>query len=436
MSPEKITKWSQALFTAFLLVLLVVSAANADNVLTIEKAFLLALQANEQIQIAEQDLVQGKLLTKRAITVLMPRLTADAAWEKIYYQDFSNPDFGRLGLKMDWTIFKGGQVWIAKKGALYTVKAAEHGLSFARETVLLQVLSRMYDILLAEEVIKIDLDRIERVKEQLRSAQTRFDVGESPITDVLSAKVTLTNAELFLVESQKDLALARRRLQDLIEQPVSELISIPPDVEVPQLDLVNLNSTAMHERSDLAQGRELIRISEQEAKLASAGRRPDLKLAGKYNNYTENVQLLPDATFGVTFSWPVFQGGQVSIDSKEAYSRVRQVEEGYSLQVKDALYEVENAVRNLEALEAQKALVEASLENARENFRLQRLRFDLGDGTSLDTLAAQLTLTEAQNLDATHKYRTRLARAGLLYFIGKLKPDIFGMSYLMEGEAP
>jgi outer membrane protein TolC len=233
MSPEKITKWSQALFTAFLLVLLVVSAANADNVLTIEKAFLLALQANEQIQIAEQDLVQGKLLTKRAITVLMPRLTADAAWEKIYYQDFSNPDFGRLGLKMDWTIFKGGQVWIAKKGALYTVKAAEHGLSFARETVLLQVLSRMYDILLAEEVIKIDLDRIERVKEQLRSAQTRFDVGESPITDVLSAKVTLTNAELFLVESQKDLALARRRLQDLIEQPVSELISIPPDVEVP-----------------------------------------------------------------------------------------------------------------------------------------------------------------------------------------------------------
>jgi outer membrane protein TolC len=192
----------------------------------------------------------------------------------------------------------------------------------------------------------------------------------------------------------------------------------------------------MHERSDLAQGRELIRISEQEAKLASAGRRPDLKLAGKYNNYTENVQLLPDATFGVTFSWPVFQGGQVSIDSKEAYSRVRQVEEGYSLQVKDALYEVENAVRNLEALEAQKALVEASLENARENFRLQRLRFDLGDGTSLDTLAAQLTLTEAQNLDATHKYRTRLARAGLLYFIGKLKPDIFGMSYLMEGEAP
>lgn len=422
------------IFSTLLILFSGVAIADAGEDLTIDEAFQLALFANEQIQIAEQDLVQGKLLTKRAITVLMPRLTADASWEKLYYQDFSNPDFGRVGLKLDWTIFKGGQVWIAKKGALYTVKAAEHGLSFAKETVLLQVLSRMYDILLAQEVIKIDQDRIQRVQEQLRSAQIRFDVGESPVTDVLSAKVTLTNAELFLVESQKDLALARRRLQDLIEQPVPELISIPPDVEVPQLDLVNLNSTAMHERSDLAQGRELIRLSEQEAKLASAGRRPDLKLAGKYNNFTENIQLLPDATLGVTFSWPVFQGGQVSIDSKEAYSRVRQVEEGYSLQVKDALYEVENAVRNLEALEAQEALVEASLENARENFRLQRLRFDLGDGTSLDTLAAQLTLTEAQNLDATHKYRTRLARAGLLYFIGKLKPDVFGMSYEIGGE--
>jgi len=426
--------WRVIIISALTVLLPGVQGADARDALNIEEAFNLAVNANEQIQIAEQDLVQGKLLTKRAITVLMPRLTADASWEKLFYQESSNPEFGRWGLKLDQTLFAGGRVWIARKGALYTVTAAEHGLSFAKETVLLQVLSRMYDILLAQEVIKIDRDRIQRVKEQLRSAQTRFDVGESPITDVLSAKVTLTNAELFLVESEKNLALARRRLKDLIEAPVPENISLPSDVEIPQLDIINLNSTALGERSDLAQGRELVRISEQEAKLASAGRRPDVKLAAKYNDFTDNIQLLPDATLGLTFSWPVFQGGQVSIDSKEAYSRVRQVEEGYSLQVKDALYEVEEAVRKLEALEAQEALVEASLENARENFRLQRLRFDLGDGTSLDTLAAQLSLTEAENLDVTHKYQTRLARAGLLYFIGKLKPDVFGMSYEMEGE--
>ncbi len=434
MRKRKITGPGLVILKAFLVLLLVVPKVNAENGLTVEEAYNLAVNANEQIQIAEQDLVQGKLLTKRAITVLMPRLTADASWEKLFYENSNNPDYGRWGLKLDQTLFAGGRVLIARKGALYTVKAAEYGVSLARETVLLEVLSKMYDILLAQAVIKIDMDRIERVKEQLRSAQTRFDVGESPITDILSAKVTLTNAELFLVESQKDLALARRRLKDLIEQPVPELISIPPDVELPGLDLVNLNSTAMHERSDLAQGRELILISEQEAKLASAGRRPDLKLRGTYDDYTEDIALVPDATLGVTLSWPVFQGGQVNIDSKEAYSRVRQVEEGYSLQVKDALYEVEQAVRKLEALEAQEALVEASLENARENFRLQRLRFDLGDGTSLDTLQAQLSLTEAENLDVTHKYQTRLARAGLLYFIGKLKPDVFGMSHETGGE--
>ncbi|TNF49500.1 TolC family protein [bacterium] len=423
------------IFLGFLILLLGVSRASAGAALTVEEAFRLALQANEQIQIAEQDLVQGKLLTKRAITVLMPRVTADASWEKLYYQDVPNSDFARWGLTWDQTLFASGRVWIARKGAFYTVAAAEYGLTYARETVLLNVLSAMYDILLAQKVIEIDLDRIERVKEQLRSAQARFDVGESPVTDILSAKVTLSNAELFLVESQKNLTLARRRLQDLIEAPVPENIFLPADVDIPELDIINLNNTAVKERSDLAQGRELIRISEQEAKLASAGRRPDIKLRATYDDYNEVVPFVPDATLGLTLSWPFLQGGQVSIDSKEAYSRVRQVEEGYSLQVKEALYEVEEAVRKLEALEAQKALVEASLENARENFRLQRLRFDLGDGTSLDTLAAQLTLTEAENLDATHKYQTRLARAGLLYFIGKLKPDVFGMSYETGGES-
>ncbi len=409
--------------------------ADADSVLTMEEAFRLALQANEQIQIAEQDLVQGRLLTKRVITILIPRLTADASWEKFYYPDNPNFDTGRWGLKLDQTLFAGGRVWIARKGALYTVKAAEYGLSFARETVLLQVLSRMYNILLARKVIEIDLDRIDRVKEQMRSAQARFDVGESPVTDILSARVQLSNAELSLVESQKDLALARRRLQDLIEMPVPDTISTPPDVDVPQLDIINLNRIAVNDRSDLAQGRELVRISEQEAKLASAGRRPDLKLRGTYDDYTEDVPFVPDSTLSLTLSWPFFQGGQVSLDSREAYSRVRQAEEGYSLQVKNALYQVEEAMRKLEALEAQKDLVKASLENARENFRLQRLRFDLGDGTSLDTLAAQLTLTEAENLDVTHKYQTRLARAGLLYFIGQLKPDALGMSYGMGGES-
>lgn len=431
---EKATIWGRIILPALSFALIIAPWARGSDSLTVEEAFSLALQANEQIQIAEQDLVQGKLLTKRAVTVLMPRLTADASWEKLYYPDEPDPDYARWGLRLDQTLFAGGRVWIARKGALYTVTAAEHGLAYARETVLLNVISGMYDILLAQEVIKIDKDRIQRVREQLRSAQTRFDVGESPVTDVLSAKVALTNAELFLVESEKNLALARRRLEDLIESPVPERIALPPDVDIPQLDIINLNSTAVKERSDLAQARELIRISEQEAKLASAGRRPDIKLRGTYDDYSENLPVVPDATLGVTLSWPFFQGGQVSIDSKEAYSRVRQVEERYGIQVKDALYEVENAVRNLEALDAQKALVEASLENARENFRLQRLRFDLGDGTSLDTLSAQLTLTEAQNLDATHKYQTRLARAGLLYFIGRLKPDVFGMSYEMEGE--
>ena len=402
--------------------------ALGQEVLTLDEAYRLALLANEEIQIAEEDLVQGRLLVKQAITVLIPKLTARASTSRIFYEDIDDLDSTSYGLSLDQTLFAGGRTWIAKKGADYTVEAAEYGLAYARQSLLFDLLVKIYDVLLAERLILVDEDSISRAREQLRSAEAKFEVGDAPITDTLGAKVALSRAELTLVESRKELVLARRRLQDLIETSVPEEIGLPPDVTLGDIGLESYNSSALTARADLAQGRELIRISEQEAKLTGAGRRPDIKLSGSYNQYTDQVPFVPEGQIDLTLNWPFFQGGLVSLQAKEAYSRTRQAEEGYARQVKGALLEVESAYRELEALNAQSDLVEKTLADARENYRLERLRFELGDATSLDVLAAQASLTEAETLDVTHRYQTRLARAALLYFVGGMRPEVFGMT--------
>jgi len=100
-----------------------VRAADAD--LDLREAYSMALGANNDIRIATEGLEQARLLKKQAITVLFPNLTATAGASKLYYDDGSTLENTTWGFNLNQTLYNGGRVWTARKGAQYTFKAAE-----------------------------------------------------------------------------------------------------------------------------------------------------------------------------------------------------------------------------------------------------------------------------------------------------------------------
>lgn len=394
--------------------------------ISLSKAYRLALENNEDIQIAREGLNQGHLLMKEALTVLIPRLTANAGTSKQYFTDGTSADSKNWGLTLEQTLFAGGRTWIARKGAQYTLKSAEYGLAFARQSVLMGVVSGFYDTLTAGRLVRLKEDAVERLKEQLRSAKARFDVGDAPKTDVLSARAGLSGAKVDLVQARKGLIMARRRLENLIGAPLPKSVQVPPGVGIPEKSLAELKDMARLQRADLLQGRELIKVSEQQAKLTAGGRRPSVKLSGSFTRYDENALFVPEKTVSLKLDWPFFQGGLVGLQAEEAYSKTRQEKERYGRMVKADLLAVENALRDLEAFRAQDDLVRSTLDDAKETFRLERLQFDLGGAVSLDVLRAQDKLAEAENAVAAQQYEMGRARALLLYSIGALDLGAFG----------
>lgn len=424
---------TRTLASAFLLFMFLLALdpavilAQEPQDLSLSEAYQMALESNHDIRIAAQGVEQGKLLQKQAITVLFPQLTANAGYSSITYQDGSDSDGTSWGLSLSQTVYNGGKVWVAKRGAEYTLNAAERGLEFARQSVLFDLIARANELLTAEDLLKVSEKRVERVQEQLRQAQARVDLGDMPRTSVLTAQVALSSVQLESVEALKTVALARKRLSNLIGTDLNLRVEVPEFVTtLEDQPLQKLIDQAIDERSDLAQSRELIRIAREEAELVRRNGHPDVDITGSYTQYSDDNPFAPETQIGINLTWPFFQGGLVKLQTEESLSRVRQSEEGYGSQLDAATLEVQEAWLTVKTRKTQKQLVEDKLVTAMENHRLAKARFELGAASSLEILDAEEDLAEAENLEVNYKYDTRTARAALLYSIGSLDLSAFG----------
>ncbi len=410
-------------------------ALEADA-LSLQEAYSMALESNHDIRSAAESVEQGKLLQKQTSTVLFPQLTATAGYSSLSYQDGTESDGTNWGVSLVQSIYNGGRVWVAKRGAEYTLNAALHGLEFARQSVLMDLIARSNELLSAEDLLKVSEKRVERVQEQLRQAKARVDLGDLPRTSVLAAQVTLSSVQLESVEAQRGVALAETRLSNLIGLDRQVRVQVPGFVRLhDEMDLSDLIGQAKNDRPDLAQSRELVRIAEEEAELTRRNGYPDVDITGSYTHYSDDNPFAPESRIGINLSWPFFQGGLVKLQTQESLSRVRQAQEDYGSQMDAAGLLVEEVWLTLRTLQAQEQLVAVNLDTAKENHRFAKARFNLGAANSLEVLDAEEGLAEAENLEVNYKYDRRTARAALLFSIGALDLSHFGPGKLTERSA-
>jgi len=395
--------------------------------LSLQEAYSMALESNHDIRSAAESVEQGELLQKQTSTVLFPQLTATAGYTSLSYQDGTESDGSNWGVSLVQSVYNGGRVWVAKRGAEYTLNAALHGLEFARQSVLMDLIARSNELLSAEDLLKVSEKRVERVQEQLRQAKARVDLGDLPRTSVLAAQVTLSSVQLERVEAQRGVALAETRLSNLIGLDRQVRVQVPRFVRLhDEMDLSDLIGQAKYDRPDLAQSRELVRIAEEEAELTRRNGYPDVDITGSYTHYSDDNPFAPESRIGINLTWPFFQGGLVKLQTQESLSRVRQAQEDYGSQMDAAGLLVEEVWLTLRTLQAQEQLVAVNLDTAKENHRFAKARFNLGAANSLEVLDAEEDLAEAENLEVNYKYDRRTARAALLFSIGTLDLSHFG----------
>ena len=156
------------------------------------------------------------------------------------------------------------------------------------------------------------------------------------------------------------------------------------------------------------------KIFEERVKIAQGKRLPDVYVAGEYGGKAgDSLAFKENWFFGARLSIPVFDGGLISAEVNRERTEFQKVlEEERSLRLA-ITREVRDAHLNIASARERTETARKTIESAKENVRIERLKYQTGAGTNTDYLDAQTDLlrTEADYFRAY--FDEEIAKASL-----------------------
>jgi len=192
-----------------------------EMVLSLRDAYASAIKNHEAIKIAEEGLYQLEQGRKKALSNVLPTLSADAGYTR-YATDKSSavtviqPDYSyNYNIRLGIPIYRGGKEWSALRQAKYLLETGEKRLFITRENIIMEVSNAYYSVLKVMREIEIKEADLKRAQERSRVASARFKVGELTKAAVLRTEAEVAGIQADLTRVKKDLLVAQDRLARL-----------------------------------------------------------------------------------------------------------------------------------------------------------------------------------------------------------------------------
>ena len=351
------------------------------------------------------------LLSALNPAVPIPRLDATVLQNNPY----------RVGLSARWTVFAGGRILAANRGAQAGVVAAEQEQRGAQDGIMTELVDRYFKRRLAADVLEVRQQALATLNQHLEDAHRLRAAGQIARTDELRAEVARAEADRESKKARRDVELASVALRSTLGNQVDALPTTPLAL-ITNLEPRSTFSQAA-ETGNPAVGR-LAALREQARQGALAARGellPSISVFGSNEFFRRGLDATIDPKWvvGVAARWELFDG----------FSRVnrlrsaRHLEDAVGFEHDRMQHDVATLVQQRydeyqSALEEYQSL-ETTLALAQESLRSERRAYEAAVGTSLAVVDAELALSRAQVDQLTSLFDLDLALARLLEASGQ-----------------
>jgi outer membrane protein len=301
--------------------------------------------------------------------------------------------------------------------------SAEAGELEQRFSAALETESSYYDVLVNQELSRVNRERARRAREGLGVARARVASGAAVQTDSLQLVLELVRAQVDSLRQHNALRTAQLELGRRVGAagpvdavPADTLPAAPLPISLPQALQIALDQGPQYRAA---------RADESSAEAALRARRGDylpvLSVGGLHQRY--DTRLFPSASniSSVTFSlsFPLWNDGQREIE----VSRAR-VNRDVSRAIREDLERVvrRDVTASYDGYQVSAAAVDLALVGvtvASQTYRMQELRYRSGASTILDLLDSQVDFAEAEAGLVQARYLNRLALARLEAILGR-----------------
>jgi outer membrane protein len=333
-------------------------------------------------------------------------------------------DFYGSGISAAVPVFTGGRRSAERRSADARQIAANANLNAAQYDVRLATKEAYFDVLRAGDLVEVATAQVAQAERALRDADSRLRAGTTTRSDVLRARVALATAHDALASAgssrtSSEFTLARITGSDspIRAAPVPDDDSLPLPVSREALVSAAVTSAPVA-RAAAANAQS----ADAAIRAARAQYLPTVLASGGYG-WLEQRSINPRPVGGWTLqmgvSYPLFNGFQreatvtrAEADAVAAHSAALDTERGVRA---DAVRAYDDATVAAQRIGFAREAVAA----AREDLRVQELRYRAGASTFLDEVTSQLNLAQAETSLVQARYDYQIARAMLERVLGR-----------------
>jgi len=366
----------------------------------LKEAYLSALNQNEAIKIGQSKTKQTEESVNQNVGTFLPKLNLVGSYTRLGLPEVShNPTYERknYSLKFNATqsLFKGFKDFYIYRSSKEDVLSQKEQESFTRLNLYSSVTQYFYTILSYESDLKNLNEQRELLSSRVKELGERVKIGKSRKADFLSAKSQLasTMAQIELGKSQ--LLIAREGFANLTSLDANVSLESPSQT-LPEAGSLSKYLERIENRPDILSLKRQLESTSKLAVAAKLSHLPSLDLSSNYY-LDRSGQTRPSMwDVGLTFTLPLFEGGVVSSQVRQALEK--QIEKSLVLDQtrKSAEKEIKTFHASLLSSQSQIVALEESIKTSEEAYKEHLKDYRYGLSTMLDVLQAQNSYLDAK----------------------------------------
>jgi outer membrane protein len=314
-----------------------------------------------------------------------------------------------LGVNLSQTLWSL-QAFSQLKEANFAAAAAEAAYQGARQNLLLRVAQAYFAILSAADQLATNRSEREAFAQLLNQAQTREKTGVGPRSDVEQAQAFYDASVQGVIDAQNALDDANLALGEIVGVPVAAAAPLRDDIPLTSPEPDSADAWVMAARQDNFDVRSAALKAEAAERDISAQRGrglPTFALTGSSSKITQDEVLGGNETLdtvGVSFSWPIFQGGAVASAVRQSRALYRQAQAVYDSTQRDAERQTRAAFRNTVSGIPRIEAARRAVDSGAQAVEASRRNVEFGTGTEFELLDAQNNYFTARRAYSQTRY--------------------------------
>ena len=398
--------------------------ANAYNVTIARGALLPQLQASYSHTVIDAEVESLDFTTQKTST--------------------SNRDYelGELQIQASQALFNLNS-WYTYQAAKTADKAETLNLQLSEQQLLLRTSAAYFDVLRAADNLETAQAEEKAVKRSLEQTRQRYDVGLIAITEVHEAQATYDLTYVNLLSQQAALDISFEALEVLtgqqhknvngLKDSVSMQMPTPTNVadwvttgleKFPGIQIASLQKTAVGQQRDAARYNRFVPTAKLFANYTDGDQSP---FTG--NDPTQSTVI----SYGVKVSIPVFAGGSLYGQSKQAAANLAATEYQLESQRRQVKQKIRSLYRQLQTTVQNIDARKQAITSAQSALEATETGYEVGTRNIVEVLDAQRQLFGARRDYANARYDYILTLLNLKFYAGTLNEgDIQALNAWLE----